>query len=141
MSKIADNKVILEADWLYKKYERDPTERGRSLELAWILGQLKKDDKFAQFEPILREAINEIREYGSTDDRKRERVIKALKSYASEVAEIAEETRILKEDVQKICEQLTKENLVRHDYRTHSNSLGDHKVDLFFWRANDEKYN
>lgn len=140
MVKQSETKAIIEPDWLYKKYSRDPSPSARANELAWILGKLKKEAKFSEFEPLLRDLINQVREWGSTEARKRERVIKSLKSYAAEVSEIASEARLTKDETREICEQLAQENLVRRDYRTHTNECGLHKVVLYFWRENESHY-
>lgn len=141
MPKPSDLQKFLPDSRRFKKYSRDKSERGQSLALSAILTELKKSPDFAIFEPILRETITQIRGFGSETEKKRDRVIQSLKSYASEISEIADETRIDKKEVEKICLELTREGLVRQDYRTHANELGLHKIDLFFWRANDEKYN
>lgn len=123
----------------FKKYSRDKSQRGRSLALAALLVEIKKSPDFQDFEPILRDAINQVRGYGSQTEKKRERVIESLKTYACEISEIADETRIDKTEVRNICIDLVKEGLVRADYRTHGRELGDNRVELFFWRENDTK--
>ncbi len=111
-----------------------------SLSLAHILSEIKKQTEFKEFEPTLNSLINTVKAEGYKDFNQRARVIKALKEYACEIAEIADETKLTKEQVKTICLQLVDENLVRQDFRTHTRELGDNKVDLFFWRENDANY-
>ena len=137
MDQLPELSTILPTSRRFKKYRADKSKRGRSLALARILSELKKQPDYEEFEPILRTAMTQIKEQGADDSRRRERVIKALQEYACEIGEIADETRLTKTQVKEICLQLVDENLVRQDFRTHSRELGDNKVDLFFWRETD----
>jgi hypothetical protein len=115
----------------FNLYRRDHTERGQSLYLCQILMHLKK--WFPKYKEPLDQAITKIRFLGSNnEDKLVQLVMRSLRSFASTVIEISEDTDISRSEVKKILDRLIGMELV---YREQHPASDDHRDELYFMRA------
>lgn len=117
----------------YELYKRDASLRGRARTLSQILKFLAEKPENAEFADILRSSIHAVQRRGSdSDEKRRDRVVQALKEYASELGEIAEDAKLSKTATKKILAELIEKREVVVKSRDHVLAYGDHSTELYF---------
>jgi hypothetical protein len=110
-------------------YQKDVSQRGRSLYLNQFLLHLKK--AFPEFKEPLDKAITQIKSAGnSTPEQKRSLVLKALRAGCAVIDELSEETLIGKDDVRAILKDLKLTGAVRQ--QRNPVSPNDYRQDQYF---------
>lgn len=116
-----------------QQYARNKSKRGTALYLSHLLWQLRHDQTFCDYTELLVATARRVAELGrlsETDER--ERVLSALRSHASTVDEIQEDTRLTRKRIKEILDQLTTDKLVVIKNKTNYLESGEQKVILYF---------
>ncbi len=93
-------------------YQRNETPRGAALYLCQIMIHLKR--AFPEQAPIIDNAITTIRQISlETDEELRQKVKKALRSFAATVGEISEDALISKPKVEMLLKQMVADGMCK----------------------------
>lgn len=113
-------------------YQKDKSKRGRSLALANVLENLKKNPEYADFSPHLIEAISRIRESGrETEESRATKIVQVLKEFPSTIEEITEDTGITRKEVILIVRSLVLQKVVIEKQQPHYLAAGDHYTPFY----------
>lgn len=116
----------------FSSYLKDDSKRGKSLALANLLENIKKQEDFKEFSPELVDAISKIRARGrETDDSKREKVLSVLREFPSRIDEISEDTGISIKELKLVLKSLLMLGRIVEKHQPHWQAAGEHYTSFY----------